>query len=264
MSDKDLRTEYDTEEDYDDLSQEQYFNRGLAEDGEERRPAPQKQKSGGKKKRRKVNRLKMLLIIVGALLVLSLILWLVISISRKRNNGALYAQKLAESIGLSVVNAQQAADITLKADSAYPTLNTIYVMNNTKAESKRSVVVSGVHLPQWLILCEKDGDVLSSVKFYDYRALKDNVFGEKRRGYIDPNSVVTGTSVEQVEEQLGLVPYCTQYLPDKTVQRDYRYCFKDPESGDLWSYTISTVWSPEGTLLGTTDLRGDYMAGLLN
>ncbi|MBR5370581.1 MAG: hypothetical protein IK130_00055 [Oscillospiraceae bacterium] len=294
--DYDLRDRYDEDYDvrdadddgysvrgYDDLpSQDDYFKNGHAQDIEEDNPferPTKKKKSPAKKSSEKgepAKKKESLIVVlkqnikkiaIGAAILAVIIIGIIIAatISKRKNDGAKFARSLADSINRSIAAAKkQTTDIELAADSQYPAVNSVFYMYNEKAESKKSVTLEGMTFPQWLIVCDKDGDNLAGVKFFDFRTLNDSVYGEKRKAYIDPKTIAqAGATIEQVETALDLQPYCTQYLRDKTHQRDYRYFYKDAETGDTVSYTISALFNESDVLTSISDSRANYMAGLL-
>ena len=202
---------------------------------------------------------------VAVLAVIIIAIVIAASISKRKNDGAKFARSLADSINRSIAAAKkQTEEIELAADSQYPAVNSVFYMYNDKAESKKSVTLEGMTFPQWLIVCDRDGDTLAGVKFFDFRTLNDSVYGEKRKAYFDPKPLVqAGASIEEVEKALDLQPYCTQYLRDKTQQRDYRYYCTDSDSGDTVSYTITAHFNESDALIDIASSRANYMAALL-
>lgn len=276
-----MRDDYDMQDERereDDLSMDRYFDEGLSEDIEENNPfeqpvrkkrtkkSPAKSaasnaaRSGLQKLRKNF---KIVLFALGIVAVLVIVIIVVSLISKRNNDGKRFALQLSDSINLSLDTAMQTTGFQLDADSQFPSVNQIFSFYNYKLESKKDVVVQNVTLPQWLILCERDGSNLQGVLFYDFRVLEDNVFGVKRKGYLDPNTVQQGMTADEAEAALDMDPYCIHYLGNNTQQRDYRYCYKDGETGNLVSYTITVALNPNGSVTGVTDARGDYMSGLL-
>lgn len=266
------KDEYDLRErDDDEFSMERYFEEGLSDGREPNNPFepepakkkhPAKKKGGSKLEALKKN-LKLILIVLAVIAAIIIGIIIAVTVSKRKNDGAKFARTIADSIGLTMTSAKQSSKIELTADSAYPAVNATFYMYNDKAESKKTVKLEGSTYPQWLIVCDKDGDNLAGVKFFDFRALDDSVYGEKRNGYLDTKTVQAGAAIEQVEQALDLVPYCTQYLRDGTQQRDYRYFFKDSDTGDTVCYTVSALFNANDVLVNVSEARTNYMAGIL-
>lgn len=258
-----------------ELSMENYFNEGLADNTEPNNPfeiteqAQQKKRKGssgksGKSARSgKASKGKRILIAIAAVLVLAAGLSLFLFIRKLHNDGARYARKLAEKIGSPLTTAQKAADITTKTTSDYVTLNQLFASYQGIAESSKSCRIEGVLLPQWAIFCNTNGDELSTVTYYNYKVLEKHIFGVQRKSYDDPNLVPTGATVEQAEEKLELEPFRIQYLQDKNELREYRYCYEDKDSGDVAAYIITGIWDENGQLTKLTDTRKNYIGTLL-
>ena len=252
-----------------ELSMENYFNEGLADRTEPNNPFevaeqdPPKRGRSGKKQGGKKSGFKRILILIVLIAVLGLALFLFIYISRLRNDGARYAKKLAAKIGNPLTSAQKAADVELKNESAYTTLNNLFASYQAIAESKKSCRIEGVKLPQWAIFCNTNADELSNVTYYNYKVLEKNAFGTERKSYNDPKLVSPGSSIADTEAKLELEPYRIQYLQGKNELREYRYCYEDKDSGDIVAYVITGIWDEGGQLTSITDSRKNYIGSLL-
>lgn len=267
-----MRDDYDLKEREDEeMSMERYFEDGLADGSEPNNPfepKPAKKKAPAKKKRSNPfsvlkKNIKKIAIGAGVLAVAVIGIVIAVNVSKRKNDGARFAQQIADYIGLNIASAEKSSGISLQTDSQFPAVNAVYSFYNSKTESKKSVEVQGTHLPQWLIICEKDGENLTGVRYYDFRLLTDSVFGTKRKGYIDPKTVLPSSEIEQVESTIGLEPYCINYTGDKVQIREYRYYYEDADTDDLVSYTISATYNLNGAVVSVTDSRADYMSGLL-
>ena len=252
---------------------DQYFSEGLADESAvpnnpfEPEVVDNKQRGGRRQRRerggsRKING-KRILILLAAVLILAAVLTVIFLIGKRRNDGARYARKLSESIGMTISAAEKNADITMSTESNYATLNTLYQSFQGLAESRKTCKIQGVRLPQWAIFCNTDVDELKNVTYYNYKVLEKNVFGTERHGYIDPNTVSIGSAPEQVEAKLELTPYRIQYLQGQTQVREYRYCYTDGNTGDTVAYVITAVWDENGLLSKITDARKNYIGSLL-
>ena len=252
-----------------EFSMENYFNEGLADRTEPNNPFevaeqdPPKRGRSGKKKDGRKRSAKRILILIAVALVLGLALFLFIFISRLRNDGARYAEKLSARIGLPLDSASKAAKVDLTSESSYPTLKNLFSSYQAIAESKKSCRIEGVRLPQWAIFCNTNAEELTNVTYYNYEVLEDNIFGTERKSYNDPKRVSLGATVEAAEEELGLKPYRIQYLQGKNILREYRYCYEDKESGDVAAYVITGIWDENGALTKIEDTRKNYIGSLL-
>ena len=188
---------------------------------------------------------------------------ILLTILHRRNDGARYAARLADGLGSQLTTAESAAEIKLKNESAYSPINQVYPEHAAMAESKKTCKVLGVKLPQWAIICHTEGDLLNSVTYFDYTCLESNPFGTVRKSYIDPNELTGPLTAEQISEKLGLEPFSTTYNKDGSVQRTYRYCYKDPEAGGLVAYIITAEFDMAGALRNKADVRTNYVAQLL-
>jgi hypothetical protein len=253
-----------------ELSMENYFNEGLADEAEPNNPfevlepeqpkkkkkkAPVRKKSGAKRSR--------ILLVLGLAAALLLVLALVIFVQKRRNDGQRYARKLAEKIGSPIATAQKSAGVALAQQSAFPTLNKLYASYQGITESGKTCRIQGVKLPEWAIFCNTDADELTNVTFYNYEILEKNVFGTERNAYIDTDQISTGSSLSDVETQLDLVPYRIQYLQGKTELREYRYCYEDRDTDEIVSYVITAIWDENGALTNISGIRRNYIGTLL-
>lgn len=255
-----------------DLSMENYFNEGLADEAEPNNPfevlepeqpkkkkkskAPVRKNKGGAKRNR-------ILLVLGLTGVLVLVLVLVIFVQKRRNDGQRYARRLAEKIGSTSGTAQKYAGVTLQQQSAFSTLNKLYASYQGIAESGKTCRIQGVKLPEWAIFCNTDADDLTNVTFYNYELLEKNVFGTERNAYIDTNQIPVGSTLAEVETQLDLIPYRIQYLQGKTELREYRYCYEDRDTDEIVSYVITAIWDEKGALTNISGTRRNYIGTLL-
>ena len=250
-----------------------YYEDELARDKEPNNPFEVSEHKSEKHEKRekhsdeggsKFHALKKWLLMVVIIALIVVILFLLVTIFRRRNDGARYARKLAEGLGGQLTAAQSGAEIQLKNESAYASINQVYPEHAAMAESKKTCKVLGVKLPEWAIICHTEGDLLNTVTYYDYTRLESNPFGAEKKSYIDPNEFTGPLSSEQISEKLNMEPYSVTYQKDGSVQRTYRYCYKDGETGGLVSYIITADFDMAGALRGMSDARPNYVATLLS
>lgn len=250
----------------DDLAMEDYFENGTLRDADEGAsgiPAATTNKKSripsGKRKRRADRGKKLLMVGVGVLAV-ALVLWMIISISKKRNNGAKYAERYSKCIGATMSDAMSNVKLGMYSESQYPQLDQAYQPFTNCAVSKKKTEILGVTLPQWMILCNADDSQLTDIWFYDYRVLEDNPYGTKRKAYLETAEITDPTDPES---QLGLKPYCTHYLPDHTQVREYRYCFENAETGDMTAYIIAAEFDNQGNMTSISDRKVDFLSAII-
>ncbi len=252
----------------DELSMEDYFENGMLREEDNPRKLLKKhrffrkRKPAQKKDGQSVN-LKRILIIAGIAAAVVLIIWLSVLLIRRRNDGAGYAEKLSEGIGTPLNSAVSAAKAPHSDQSAYLALSNAIPTYDYCGASGKEVVVQGVHLPQWILFGDADGDTLTDVWFYRFSELERSPYGTERKAYLDPTQITMGAELEKVESQLGLTAYCVHYQNDHTQQREYRYCFEDAETGDLTAYVITCRMDAEGNLKEIFDRRVDFLSMLV-
>lgn len=251
-----------------ELSINNYFDEGLADNTEPNNPfevlEPEQPKNKTKKNvKRSHPKRKRVFVIIGILLALVLAVVIFIFVQRRRNDGQRYARKLSENIGKQITSAQKAAGVTLNSRSTYSTLNNLYASYQAITESGKSCRIQGIKLPEWAIFLNTEADELTNVTYYNYALLEKNVFGTERKAYLDPHQVTVGSSSDAVEAALELTPYRIQYLQGKTELREYRYCYEDGDTDEIVSYVITAVWDENGALTSISDTRKNYIGTLL-
>ena len=254
-----------------ELSMESYFQNGLLDDEEPKNPfEPQKQAKQAKNRTKnakkpgsKPGKLKKILIITGIAAAIILIIVIVAIIQHRRNDGERISEKISAGLGGSIGAVQQMGGVDLSGQSKYAVINTLLPANSFVAESRKECKVEGVNLPEWTIVCETADEKLNTVTYYHYELLEKNYLGTERKSYLDPKTVQNGSDVESAESALGLKPYSISYLADKSQKREYRYCYKDAETGDRTSYIITALWNESGVLTLISDARVDFLASIL-
>ena len=256
----------------DELSMETYFQNGLQDDQEPNNPfEPAKQEKHAKARSSKIRKLsgakpgklKRILIVAGIAAAIILIIVIVAVIQRRRNDGVRISSKISAGLGGPIGAINEMGGVDISGQSKYAVINGLLPAGSFVTESRKECKVEGVNLPQWTIVCETDDSKLTSVTYYHYELLEKNYLGTERKSYLDPKTVPSGADIEKVESFLGLEPYSITYLADKSQQREYRYCFKDAETGDRTSYIITAVWNETGILSLCSDTRVDFLAAIL-
>lgn len=198
---------------------------------------PQEQKP--KVRRRLSPRAAALLFII--IVVFAVIGIIVVKVQQWKNDGTRYALSLSEQIGVSPETAQKYARITLAPNSAFPCINMVLEPEQLVYESKNSVEVSGVTIPEWVVVADTLNNVLTEVTFYDYRQLKRYGNGMETSGHIDAQSISNNMTPEDVQKHIGFAPFCTKYTNAGVVET-YKYFYEDPESGNIVSYLLHITY----------------------
>ncbi len=186
---------------------------------------------------------RVVLILLAVLLVLIAVIAGAVAIGNYRNNGARYAKDLAEQIGAGIQDAQKKAHLSLQNTSEYACINMIATDYDALYESGKTVEVSGVSIPQWMIFTENNGNSLKKVTFYDYRQLEKYGNGVKTKANIAKEGITSGMTPEDVQKYIGFGPLCTEYTSVTEMTEHYKYYFKDKNSGDTVSYILSINYS---------------------
>lgn len=253
----------------DEYSMNEYFSEGLED---EEAPETKREKRGGGEKKEKKKapkkkrggRARTVLIVLCVAAVLIVLIWLLIYLRVRSDDGARIAKKLSLLIGTRVTDAEKSANVTLSNQSDYAVLQNAAISSGAYAQSRKTCDLEGVKLPQWAILCGTDGENLQNVVYYNFEALEKNLFGTPRKAYIETNLIQQGAKVQDVEDTLDLPPYSVTYGADKTETRVYRYCYEDPDNhSDTVSYVITAVWGEDDNLISITDARINYIESLL-
>lgn len=251
-----------------EMSMDDYFKSELANGKEPNNPferGERKQRQGRKGSRgaRTSLKFKRILIAVCAVILLVLIIWLVVFLLKRSNDGARHAEMLASSIGAQLTTAQSEAKVTLKGESEYKAFNQVYPEHSAMTESRRSCRINGIYMPEWAILCDVEGNTLRTVCYYDYTRLEKNAFGTERKAYLDTKNIPEKQTVAQVEQFLDLMPFSVEYTNERTTIRTYRYCYEDRETRNLTSYIITANFDVNGILTNITDQPMNYIGQLL-
>lgn len=197
-----------------------------------------------KEKKTKIRRklsIKAFALLFGVILVIVLVIWGIVRIQRWRNNGAAYAQSLAEQIGVSPETAQKYARLTLQTTSEYACVNMAAQGYPYLYESKKTVSVSGVNVPEWVILVGVQNNSVTEVVYYDYNQLQKYGNGVKTKAHIATDGATIGMEPATVMEYIGFAPLCTDYT-SKGMTQYYKYYYKDKNSKDTVSYILTAEY----------------------
>lgn len=202
----------------------------MAEEIKEQGSVPKQRKHG------KLS-LKRLGIILGIVLAVIVIIVMIIVVTGLRNDGKRYAEKLAEQIGVSPETAGKYAHMTLEGSSEYAFINMAAEDCPHLFESKKTVQVSGVTLPQWVIYVQENNNTITGIEYYDYRQLEKYGNGVKTKSHIEPSGITTSMDADAVQHYIGFAPLQTRYTNDG-IQEVYKYYYKDQNTNNTVSYLL--------------------------
>lgn len=192
-------------------------------------------------RRRRIS-LKAFAILFAVVVVLVGIIWAAVAIGHWRNNGAAYARSLAEQIGVSPETAEKYAHLTLQTTSSFACVNMAAEGYPYLYESKKTVEVSGVTIPEWVILVDVKNNALTQVVYYDYNQLKKYGNGVKTSAHIATDGATPGMDPATVTEYIGFAPLCTSYTGSGMVQY-YKYYYKDKNTDNTVSYILTADYA---------------------
>ena len=126
-------------------------------------------------------------------------------------------------------------------------------------ESDSTVKVGGVEVPEWAVFISLDGnDKISSVTYYNFKALKKNWKGVKVSEPIDNTSIAYNMTKKEADKIISLAPLAVTYSNDDTATYLYKYYFLD-ENGNEQVYRLSVTYSLEDSVRGISTTEIDYM-----
>lgn len=201
------------------------------------------------------------LAIFVAIIVIVATTIIVIKVDQWKNDGARYARTLAEQIGVSPDTAQKYARITMENTSAHACINMATKDYGHLFESKKTVQVSGVTIPEWLVLAGTDNNVINEVVYYDYRQLKKYGNGVETSGHVKYEGINTGMDATAVQKYIGFPPLCTKYTSDSLVE-SYKYYYEDKNTGDTVSYTLHVTYK-DGKAASATEEENYFILSVL-
>ncbi|MCR4644253.1 MAG: hypothetical protein K5695_02455 [Oscillospiraceae bacterium] len=200
-------------------------------------------------------------IVVLAIAVIGLIIFGVIKLFQWRNDGAKFAGTLSEQIGVSAETAQKYAHITLENASQYACVNQVAGDYKYLYESKRSVTVSGVKIPQWVIYVGEKNGIVTDINYYDYAQLQKFGSGVKVSAHVDPAGVIAGMDPATVQTYTGFKPLRVSYTVGG-MEEAYKYYYKDANTGNTVSYILRVNYE-NGLAVSATEEENQFILSVL-
>lgn len=230
--------------------------------------AVKKKKSKNKKSTPKNGRNKKQKLIIGVriagiviLLALIVILIFVAANSISASKGRKIFDKVPLGRNIDIIGSETGAAFLEGKASEYGAVNHIA---NYKyiCESKNTVNVDGIQLPEWAVLlkAEADGSV-NEAALYNFSVLKHGWMGARTAERIEPSTVEFGMTAKAAERALGLKPYTIiRESKENTSLYIYRYNYTDSESGNTCVRNFCVeVSDVDGKVKSAYDSQLDYL-----
>ncbi len=215
---------------------------------------------GAPKKKRKLS-LKAVGIVTAVVVVLVAVCIGVVWFMRWKNDGARYAKSLSEQIGVSPETAQKYAHLTLDTASQFACINMAAEDYKYLYESKKTVQVSGVSIPQWVIYVGEDDNIVTDVQYYQYTQLQDYGNGVKVQAHVDVPGITIGMSQEGVHQYVGFAPLCVSYTSEG-MREAYKYYYKDQNTGNTVSYVLYVTYE-DGVVSEVSEVENQFILSVL-
>jgi hypothetical protein len=202
-------------------------------------------------------------ILFGVIVIVAIIALISAKVNAWKNDGARYARSLSEQIGVSPETAEKYTKVELTGSSDYACVNAAAAAQEYSYlyESSKSVEVSGVSVPEWLIFARTVNNVITEVTYYDYTQLKTYGQGVETRGHVDAAMINTGMDSAAVQEYIGFAPLRTKYTSEGVVET-YKYHYEDKESGNLVSYLLHVSYL-NGKASAAAEEENQFVVSLL-
>lgn len=213
------------------------------------------------KKRRRRMSPKALLLLAGIVAVVILLIFGIIMFSRWRNNGGRYAVKLSEQIGVSPQTAQKYAHITLENASQFACINEAAAEYPYLYESKKTVRVSGVSIPEWVIYISVSDNTVTDVSYYNYNQLQKYGNGVKTQAHVETVGITIGMSPDAVQHYIGFAPLQVYYTAEG-MQEAYKYYYKDQNTGNTVSYVLYVNYE-DGQAVSAAEEENRFILSML-
>lgn len=153
-------------------------------------------------------------LIVVAIVIFAFVIAL-IAVNIGVSKGEKIAMKTAEYIGSSVDEARNKLDVAYKDKSAFPGV-TNSIKYSSIYESDKSVRSGGVNYPKWAVLLNEEDGKITSVKYADFKVVKDNIYGEERKTVVNLDKYEKGVSKKTINDEIDLDFYSVTYTKNKT------------------------------------------------
>ncbi len=229
-----------------------------------------KKEKKSKKKSEKKPRKKFISARTGMIIALIVILFAIFIsvfaiVVTGRGNGKRVYDKLSSKIGSTITSAEKSASIELMRNSNYKFIPNIEEFNYIY-ECENTVLINGVHIPEWAIFCtEGKGGILSTVKYYDFSVMRNNPNGSKSDSHIDFHDMKNnGKTKSDIDRELSITPFVTISSDDGTVKYVYKYYYIDIESRDEISYYVTITFDSDGGISDIYEKRNISIESIIS
>lgn len=157
------------------------------------------------------------------------------------------AESISEYIGVDVAKAQKKLDMHFKDESAFQgvnnALNFDYII-----ESDDSVNVDGINYPEWAALVTVDDEErIQTVKYSNFKVLKNNANGEKKSKAINLDKFEQGAKWSGLSDAIDLEYYGIVWSKD-TKNYIYRYWYEN-DAGDDQPVVLNVTFDTDNKYL---------------
>lgn len=194
-----------------------------------------------KPKKRKINfsdkGIKIAIIVVAALIVAIVVLVIILLFGK--SEGEKTADLLFSNIGSSVARAEDETGIPLNLESRFDYLSE-YREFQFVSESDKTVVVNGMHLPEWAIyISHDDNQKISEVAYCNYSMLSANSKGVKLSEPIAESTVDYAMKMKDVKKAMPIEPIAIVQNDKELTVYYYRYYTIDKTTKNEVGYLIT-------------------------
>lgn len=196
-------------------------------------PAPKKKKKKAPKSERSgksfdMGKFKLAVIIILTLTVLVLAVLLILSFRSAK--GEKIAKKAADYIGADYETVRDKIDAKLKEDSAFKGLTAVIEYDRI-AEAEKEVRLDGVNYPEWAVILKLDDQQrIESVRFCDFKNIKNDLKGDKKSHAVNLEKFNRGAKPDELKKELDMDYYSVEYTRSGMTYT-YRYWYEN-DSGD--------------------------------
>lgn len=216
-----------------------------------------------KSKKPKFNNRKLIATVALAVVVVALIAVLIYFVSGiiSGSEGKKLAESLKDDLGKSIAMAEKNTGRTLETTSEYSVLKNI-VDYDYICESKNTVKVGGIQMPEWAVFITIDNnDKISSVVYYNFKLLKSNWKGQKTSANIDTSLITYNMTKKEAEKIVSVSPLAVTYSNDDTTTYLYKYYYADKtDSGNEKAYYLCVIYNMDDIVRVVDAKESDYVS----
>lgn len=230
-----------------------------------RKKEKQSERKSDKKPRVKFVSARTGMIIALIVILFAIFISVFVIVATGRGNGKRVYDKLSSKIGSTITSAEKSASIELMRNSNYKFIPNIEEFNYIY-ECENTVLINGIHIPEWAIFCtEGKGGILSTIKYYDFSVMRNNPNGSKSDSHIDFHEMKNNNKTRSdLDHELPITPFVTISSDDGTVQYVYKYYYMDIESRDEISYYATITFDSDGGISDIYEKRNISIESIIS